>query len=75
MWNYRVASKDAGTGYIEHGIVEVYYNKEGEAESWTDFVEVNGWGSVGELKDTLKLMLEACDKPVFEHTIENSKEE
>lgn len=69
MWNYRVATKDAegdSVHCLEHGIVEVYYNKDGEVEDWTDFVDVNGWVSVEELKGTLKLMLEACDKPVFE---------
>lgn len=64
-WNYRV-SKTHDSGEILYGIVEVYYDEEGEVVGWSDFIDPNYWDNPEDLKGTLKLMLEAFDKPLFE---------
>lgn len=70
-WNYRLASKDNryGKRFVkEFGILEVYYNDNGEAESIGDFKDPNDWEDIEDLQITLKHMLEASYKPVFCHT-------
>lgn len=69
-WNYRVARGFAG-GEPYYGIVEVYYDETGEVTGWSGFIDnPNGWDDVDELKITLKLMLKAFDRPIFEEIIE-----
>lgn len=64
-WNYRVSTKTVD-GVVLYGVVEVYYDSDGNANGWTDFVDPNGWEDIDDLKGTLSLMLEAMDKPLFE---------
>lgn len=64
-WNYRVSKKSDKYGDI-YGIVEVYYDNEGEVTGRSDFIDPNYWDNTEDLKGTLKLMLEAFDKPLFE---------
>lgn len=66
-WNYRVAKKKRDD-VIVYGLVEVYYNDEGEAEGWTDFVSLEGEDELS-LKADLELMLHAFSKPTFEKEI------
>ena len=65
-WNYRLAKNKDGF----YGIVEVYYDKEGEVTGWTeDFINPNYWEDSEDVKNTLQKMLEAFDKPLFEEII------
>lgn len=65
-WNYRLAKNKDGF----YGIVEVYYDKEGEVTGWTqDFIDPNHWEGPEDVKNTLQKMLEAFDKPLFEGII------
>lgn len=65
-WNYRLAKNKDGF----YGIVEVYYDKEGEVTAWTqDFIDPNYWEDPEDVKSTLEKMLEAFDKPLFEEII------
>ena len=65
-WNYRVA-KDRSDFY---GIVEVYYDEQGKALSYTDFIDPNHWEDAEDLKSTLERMLKAFEQPVLEVVIE-----
>lgn len=65
-WNYRLAKNKDDL----YGIVEVYYDKEGQVTGWTqDFIDPNYWEDAKGVKNTLQKMLEAFDKPLFEEVI------
>lgn len=65
-WNYHVSKKFDQHADTLYGIVEVYYDEEGNVVGWSDFIDPNYWTDPEDLKGTLKLMLEAFDKPLFE---------
>lgn len=81
-WEYRLAEKDVEHNHpisgknitTLYGIVEVYYDKCGKVEGWTNFIDPNGWTNVGDLKLTLEKMVVALSKPVFEHKITDEEE-
>ena len=57
-------------GKPSYGIVEVYHDEIHEVTGWSDFTDPNGWDNIDDLEGTLKLMLKAFDRPVFEEIIE-----
>ena len=61
-WNYRVCVDPAG----HHSVREVYYDNEDKPTSWTGALDLNHYGDEYEILADLKLMLIACDEPVFE---------
>ena len=58
-WNYRVA-ENMHNGCYE--IIEVFYDKEGKTEGWHR-AGLEEWASRDNLEGSLKLMLEAFQKP------------
>lgn len=66
-WNYRVIIKESSRETYA-GIHEVYYNKDGEPNGWSEdpvcaYGEESESGSViSELRDDLKLMMNATEK-------------
>lgn len=58
-WNYRVAENMSNDCYE---IIEVYYDKDGKPERWIH-AGLEEWASKDNLESTLKLMLEAFQKP------------
>ena len=79
-WEYRLAQKVVNYDHpltgnkdtVLYGIVEVYYDKDGKVEVWTDFIDPNGWEDVDDLRLTLEKMLSAFGKPMFEEDIEDA---
>lgn len=63
-WNYRVCKHKAGEETL-YSIREVYY----DSDDNTIFVyldaSVSNWVTPEQLRQTLKLMLEACDRPIL----------
>jgi hypothetical protein len=64
-WNYRVM-KDTYEGETFYEIHEVYYEGDGKVRNWTAEPVFPCGISVEELKEILKTMMEACDKPILE---------
>ena len=61
-WNYRVRNVNGN-----YGIYEVYYDKNGKPNAWSqDPMEPYG-ESLEELKDDLKRMMTAFEKPLFDY--------
>lgn len=63
-WNYRY-TKQVKNDVELYGIVEVYYDNEGNVSGWTDFINPNDWEELSDLKGTLELMLKAFDREEF----------
>lgn len=63
-WNYRY-TKQVKHDVEVYGIVEVYYDDEGNVSGWTDFINPNDWEELSDLKGTLELMLKAFDREEF----------
>lgn len=63
-WNYRY-TKQVKNDVEVYGIVEVYYDNEGNVNGWTDFIDPNDWEELSDLKGTLELMLKAFDREEF----------
>lgn len=66
-WNYRILSEVVGD-YTEYFIAEVYYNKDGNPEMWSDREEFNalrGWDDVNDLRATIAQVQEALNHPVL----------
>ena len=64
-WNYRVM-RTVVDDEVMYGIHEVYYNEKDQPESWTQDPVSPLVDSEEELKDVLRLMSEALDKPVLD---------
>lgn len=77
-WEYRLAQKVVNYNHpitgnkdtVLYGIVEVYYDKQGKVEGWTDFIDPNGWDNIDDLQVTLEKMSSAFNKPLFDKIIE-----
>lgn len=61
-WNYRVMKRKNESGEYEFGIYEVYYDKNGNIESWTENSLTPVCTSEEGLLDELNLMLDAFKK-------------
>lgn len=80
-WEYRLAQKVVNHNHpitgnkdtVLYGIVEVYYDKQGKVEGWTDFIDPNGWDNIDDLQVTLEKMLSAFNKPLFDKIIEEEE--
>lgn len=73
-WEFRVATKNVdyvGDIVKEYGLIEVYYNDQGEVEFNTDFKDPNGWDDLEDLKETIDRMQQAFDKPIIGHMKED----
>ena len=73
-WNHRVMRKNDTDGSFIYSIHEVIYDDQGDGQSWTEERITPVEGSLKDLKNTLRRMLEACDKPVMEACGEVAKE-
>lgn len=63
-WNYRIIAVDSG-GEIEYGIYEVYYDEEGNPESYTENAVPCVGNSIDEMRRTLDYMRMAFGMPVL----------
>ncbi len=69
-WEFRVATKlmKCGNTFSKvYGVIEVYYDDEGEVEFHGDFKDPNGWDNLEDLHITLERMQSATSKPVIGH--------
>lgn len=66
-WNYRVIEFVEATGDPFRQVHEVYYNEEGEPESYGESPAAVVWGveEEGAGHDVLQMMAQALDKPVL----------
>ena len=73
-WNYRVMRhvKEDGPGFWQEyfAIHEVYYNSAGQPWGWSAEAEPVMEETVEEMRETLKHMTEALDKPVLDYAME-----
>lgn len=69
MWNYRVIRKPydyKDLVFEEYNVHEVFYDDNGNIESWTT-EPISPYGdTLEELKNTLEKMLEALEKPILQ---------
>ena len=74
-WNYRVLRMKCDDGYY-YRIHEVFYKTQDRDHLlWSeDAIEPHG-ETIKELKDDLKMMLDALDKPLMEETDDNKLKE
>ena len=63
-WNYRYTKKVKNEVEV-YGIVEVYYDKEGNVTAWSNFIDPNDWEDLSDLKGTLEMMLKAFERDEF----------
>jgi len=61
-WNFRVVKKGA-----DFAIYSAYYDHNGELKGLSESPESLDAEDVESLRETLALMIEACDKPVVEY--------
>lgn len=75
-WNYRITTRLYTHKYLHdpetlYEIREVYYDENGDIVSFSEQPDIIGH-SLQEVKDTLRRMIECCDKPIIDY---NSGEE
>lgn len=68
-WNYRIIKRKHEDGEITFGVHEVYYDMNANPVSCTEDAMDPMGGTEQELKDVLKLMLEAFRKPVLAYEL------
>ena len=66
-WNYRIMRRQHPTGEALYGIYEVYYDKEGKVEGWTENSMTGEWETLDDLKGDLEYLLKAFDKELLEY--------
>lgn len=64
-WNYRVIKKLSSSGEYEYGIHEVYYDKDGNVEAWSENSLVPACPSKEDLLQDLERMKGAFEKEVL----------
>jgi hypothetical protein len=64
-WNYRVMKRKNDQGQFDFGIYEVFYDDQGEAETWTENSLIPTCESEADLKTELKIMMHAFEKEVL----------
>jgi len=80
-WNYRIIQtnyKPDGFDdeYTAYAIHEVYYNEDGEPDSWTlRSMSLDNYESVEELEESMKLMMNAFKKPVLIEIVDSDGKE
>jgi hypothetical protein len=68
-WNYRIVRRQGEPPYEDYtyfGVVEVYYDENGEPMSWTKDDMAPVADNASEMREVLQMMLSACDKPALE---------
>ena len=68
-WNYRIVKQTgiiADRTWVHYYIKEVYYNKKGKINGWTEKFAYPGGQTPEEVIGDLELMKEAFNKPVLE---------
>lgn len=65
-WNYRVIRKQVEIDYYQYEIHEVYYDDNGEPESWTEESMKPFGESFLELQNDLNYMMKATQKLILE---------
>ncbi len=60
-WDYRLVKKK---GLEYYGVIEVYYDLDGEVRSYSDFIPVCG-ASLEEVKADLERFKQALEKPIL----------
>lgn len=66
-WNFRVVRESTG-GLQWHSIREVYYDRRGEVDGWTEEPVAPLGESLDELRADLARMAEALNRPTLEET-------
>lgn len=73
-WNHRVMKHDKADGDDDwYQIHEVFYNSEGERESWTVGGIAPGGNTLEDLRDELHMMLEATEKEILDYEKRNKR--
>lgn len=67
-WTYRIVCRETQWGE-EFSIHEFYMTEDDEIWGWTENPESVYGDTVDDVRQSLKWMLEACDKPIIEQTI------
>lgn len=70
-WNYRITTRLHTHPYLHepetlYEIREVYYDEDGGIISMSENSDIIGH-SLQEVKDTLRRMIECCDKPIIDY--------
>lgn len=78
-WNYRLVRSTItwdNVDYTVYGIHEVYYDENGNIESWTENeVTMGSYETPEEVKQSMELIRKALTKPLLEEvTDENGKQ-
>ena len=61
-WNYRIMKRKNDQGHFDFGIYEVFYDDNGNVHGATGNSLTPVCGSEDDLKEELKIMMEAFDK-------------
>ena len=66
-WNHRVIQKKVKRGFIEqyYEVHEVHYNADGDIVTMTESAVVPYGETIEELKESLGMMLKACEHPIL----------
>lgn len=81
MWNYRVLevskyNETMDMTYTTYAIHEVYYDDDGNIEGWTmDYMSLNNYESVDDMKGSMTLMMKAFEKPILREFIDEDGNE
>lgn len=65
-WNYRIIKKEYGNE-VEYAIYEVYYNKRGVIDGWSENPTCVAGNSLNDLAKDFQLYAEAFSKPVLKY--------
>ena len=66
-WSYRIIRSKGGDGQELFALYECFYNDEGGVEGWTESaVSLDGFGSIKELQENLRMMLEDAGREPLE---------
>jgi len=64
-WNYRIMKRKNDQGHFDFGIYEVFYDDNGKVTGWTENSLTPLCDSEEDLKEELKIMVDAFTKEVL----------
>jgi len=67
FWNYRVMRIQHHDKNDEYGVFEVYYNKDGSVDGWTEDAVRIYTDNIEEIEETLLKMQESLKKPILDY--------
>lgn len=66
FWNYRIMRIQNHNKSDEYGVFEVYYNKDGSVDGWTEDAVRIYTDNLEEIEKTLQYMKESLAKPILD---------